>query len=272
MAKKELKRRGKTTEVSYSRKWDNQELEHEAVEPQETMGASVEMDGNRLEDVIKRLRDRKLYYETYAEFIESESNDGAYVERDERTGMTTMYIKADSPSEAMDKLADYGFISVEEAALFKSRFEELEARGVDVSTIKGGDLSILRDNDLFEEFAKMAQEAQEQGEPVKLYDRVDVEASMFDRKEQPAKQPTKEQTNEQEGPDVIIPRRMSDEDLLAKLNRVQEKVGIVEPDNKPNYEGMAPKDRELLEKFEEARVEAGLNTPQPDGHDLEMEG
>lgn len=54
----------------------------------------------------------------------------------------------------MDKLHEYGFISKEECELFKSRFDDLEARGVDVSKIHGGDLSVLREDDLFENFQK----------------------------------------------------------------------------------------------------------------------
>lgn len=203
------------------------ESEADALESLSQEGVQkASFDGVDFNETIKRLKERDLYYDSYADFMNSESKDGAYVEHDRETGKTTIYIKAETPQEAMDKLHEYGFMSKEECELFKSRFDDLEARGVDVSKIHGGDLSVLREDDLFEEFSKMALEAQENGKSINLYNRSEVEASMKQRSLEPN---VSRETNV-DGPDVQVGQSLSDSELLAKLQDAEINAGVSGPD------------------------------------------
>ena len=126
----------------------------------------------------------------------------------------------------MDKLHEYGFISKEECELFKSRFDDLEARGVDVSKIHGGDLSVLRDNELFEEFSNMVLDAQEKGEPLGYYDKKQVELS---KQERSLNNDVFREGNVI-GPDVQVGKSLSDSELLAKLQDAEFNAGVSGPD------------------------------------------
>lgn len=233
MARKELKSRSHLKVVS-NKNNDVKNLQPkresedflDGVEPTVLKTSSSNFEPKSIDKLIKELRERDLYYDTYADFMNSDSKDGAYLEYDEKTGVTTMYVKADSPQEAMDKLVNYGFISAEEAELFKSRFDDLEARGVDISKLKGGDLSVLREDDLFEEFSKMALEAQERGKAINLYNRSEVEASMKQRSLEPN---VSRETNV-DGPDVQVGQSLSDQELLAKLADAESDAGLPGPD------------------------------------------
>lgn len=203
------------------------ESETDALESLSQEGVQkASFDGVDFNETIKRLKERDLYYDSYADFMNSESKDGAYVEHDRETGKTTIYIKAETPQEAMDKLHEYGFISKEECELFKSRFDDLEARGVDVSKIHGGDLSVLRDNELFEEFANMVLDAQEKGEPLGYYDKKQIELS---KQERSLNNDVSREGNVV-GPDVQFGKSLSDSELLAKLQDAEFNAGVSGPD------------------------------------------
>lgn len=186
---------------------------------------STNWDSELIENVKKKLKDKDKYYESYEEFLKSKDKDGLYIEEHEGGGYT-VHVYAATPQEAMDKLKDAGLLSEEEAELFKSRFDDLEARGIDVSQIHGGDLSVLRDDELFEEFANMVVEAQEKGEPLAVYDRNRVAASMKQR--QLEGNVSRETINT--GPDVQVGKSLSDEELLAKLAEIEVEAGLSGPD------------------------------------------
>lgn len=224
---KQLKSRSDKNDKDFDLKRDDEqsELTNNVVE------SSITMDGSNLAQIIKRLKERDKYFDDYEEFLNSKK-DGAFVEHDPETGKTTIYVKAETPQEAMDKLNEFGFISKEESELFKSRFDELEAQGVDVSQIRGGDLSVLRDDKLFDEFSKMALEAQEKGEPLSVYDRSIVEASMKQRELDSVSRETSSS-----GPDVQVAKSLSDQELLTKLANAEMESGVSGPDaivGKPN--------------------------------------
>lgn len=197
----------------------------------------------RLLEIIERLREQELYYASYEEFIKSGSNGGVHVSTDEKTGVCSIHVKADSPQEAMDKLGEYGFISPEEATLYKSRYDELAARGIDVNNIQGGDLKVLRDPELFEEFAKMALEAQERGVPLTSHGLDEVRESMKQR--QVAAEMNVDEMQKDggfvAGPDIQVGG--STNDPLERERDVENKID----------------DKQLLINLNDTRIQSGLD-------------
>lgn len=173
----------------------------------------------RLNKIIKNLKEKGLYYDDLDEFLKSDSKDGVHCNHDE-DGRLVMHVKAEKPQEAMDKLCEYGFISEADRDLFKQRFDYLESKGIDVSQIKGGDLNNLRDDKLFEQYEK---DMMEQYGPKSLVkgNAPDVQIG----RQEDVKQPVVEHLETQD--EVQI----SDEDLLRKLEQIQNDVGL---DNKPD--------------------------------------
>ena len=173
----------------------------------------------RLNKIIKNLKEKGLYYDDLDEFLKSDSKDGVHCNHD-KDGRVVMHVKAGKPQEAMDKLCEYGFISEEDRDLFKQRFDYLESKGIDVSQIKGGDLNNLRDDKLFEQYEKDMMEQYGPKNPVKG-NVPDVQIGRQEEVKQPVVEPLKTQDEVQ----------ISDEDLLKKFEQVKNDVGL---DNKPD--------------------------------------
>lgn len=173
----------------------------------------------RLNKIIKNLKEKGLYYEDLDDFLKSDSKDGVHCNHDE-DGRLVMHVKAEKPQEAMDKLCEYGFISEADRDLFKQRFDYLESKGIDVSQIKGGDLNNLRDDKLFEQYEKDMMEQYGPKSPVKG-NAPDVQIGRQEDVKQPVVEPLETQDEVQ----------ISDEDLLRKLEQIQNDVGL---DNKPD--------------------------------------
>ncbi len=173
----------------------------------------------RLNKIIKNLKEKGLYYDDLDEFLKSDSKDGVHCNHDE-DGRLVMHVKAEKPQEAMDKLCEYGFISETDRDLFKQRFDYLESKGIDVSQIKGGDLNNLRDDKLFEQYEK---DMMEQYGPKSLVkgNVPDVQIGRQEDVKQPVIEPLETQDEVQ----------ISDEDLLRKFEQIQNDVGL---DNKPD--------------------------------------
>ena len=167
----------------------------------------------RLNKIIKNLKEKGLYYDDLDEFLKSDSKDGVHCNHDE-DGRLVMHVKAEKPQEAMDKLFEYGFISEEDRDLFKQRFDYLESKGIDVSQIKGGDLNNLRDDKLFEQYEKDMMEQYGPKNPVKGN-------APQDEVKEPVVEPLETEDEVQ----------ISDEDLLRKFEQVKNDVGL---DNKPD--------------------------------------
>ena len=173
----------------------------------------------RLNKIIKNLKEKGLYYDDLDEFLKSDSKDGVHCNHDE-DGRLVMHVKAEKPQEAMDKLFEYGFISEEDRDLFKQRFDYLESKGIDVSQIKGGDLNNLRDDKLFEQYEKDMMEQYGPKNPVKG-NAPDVQIGRQDEVKEPVVEPLETEDEVQ----------VSDEDLLRKFEQVKNDVGL---DNKPD--------------------------------------
>ena len=173
----------------------------------------------RLNKIIKNLKEKGLYYDDLDDFLKSDSKDGVHCNHDE-DGRLVMHVKAEKPQEAMDKLCEYGFISEADRDLFKQRFDYLESKGVDVSQIKGGDLNNLRDDKLFEQYEKDMMEQYGPKSPVKG-NAPDVQIGRQEDVKQPVVEPLETQDEVQ----------ISDEDLLRKFEQIQNDVGL---DNKPD--------------------------------------
>lgn len=173
----------------------------------------------RLNKIIKNLKEKGLYYDDLDEFLKSDSKDGVHCNHDE-DGRLVMHVKAEKPQEAMDKLCEYGFISEADRDLFKQRFDYLESKGIDVSQIKGGDLNNLRDDKLFEQYEKDMMEQYGPKSPVKG-NAPDVQIGRQEDVKQPVIEPLESQDEVQ----------ISDEDLLRKFEQIQNDVGL---DNKPD--------------------------------------
>lgn len=173
----------------------------------------------RLNKIIKNLKEKGLYYDDLDEFLKSDSKDGVHCNHDE-DGRLVMHVKAEKPQEAMDKLFEYGFISEEDRDLFKQRFDYLESKGIDVSQIKGGDLNNLRDDKLFEQYEKDMMEQYGPKNPVKG-NAPDVKIGRQDEVKEPVVEPLETEDEVQ----------ISDEDLLRKFEQVKNDVGL---DNKPD--------------------------------------
>ena len=173
----------------------------------------------RLNKIIKNLKDKGLYYDDLDEFLKSDSKDGVHCNHD-KDGRLVMHVKAEKPQEAMDKLCEYGFISEEDRDLFKQRFDYLESKGIDVSQIKGGDLNNLRDDKLFEQYEKDMMEQYGPKSPVKG-NAPDVQIGRQEDVKEPVVEPLETQDEVQ----------ISDDDLLRKFEQIQNDVGL---DNKPD--------------------------------------
>lgn len=199
----------------------------------------------RLNKIIKNLKEKGLYYDDLDEFLKSDLKDGVHCNHDE-DGRLVMHVKAEKPQEAMDKLCEYGFISEEDRDLFKQRFDYLESKGIDVSQIKGGDLNNLRDDKLFEQYEKDMMEQYGPKNPVKG-----------------------------NSPDVQIGNPNEPKTLAPKYEQrdVQDEVEVVNPNESVEYEvPEGPSDEELLRKFEQVQNDVGLDN-KPDvsiAHDREM--
>ena len=174
---------------------------------------------DKLQDIIKKLREKGIYYDDLDDFLKNDSTEGVHCSHDE-DGRLVMHVKAEKPQDAMDKLCEYGFISEEDRDLFKQRFDYLESKGIDVSQIKGGDLNNLRDDKLFEQYEKDMMEKYGPKSPVKG-NAPDVIIGRQDEAREPIVE-TLEPKDEVQ---------LSDEDLLKKFERVQADVGL---DNKPD--------------------------------------
>ena len=175
---------------------------------------------DKLKIIIKKLREKGLYYDDLDEFLRSDSKDGVHCSHD-KDGRLVMHVKAEKPQEAMDKLCEYGFISEEERDLFKQRFDYLESKGIDVSQIKGGDLNNLRDDKLFEQYEKDMMEQYGPKSPVKGNTPDIIIGNKTDEIEESV-------VENLETHDEV---KISDEDLLKKFEQIKNDVGL---DNKPD--------------------------------------
>ena len=203
----------------------------------------------KLNEIIKNLKEKGLYYDDLDDFLKNDSMDGVHCSRDDK-GQLVMHVKAEKPQDAMDKLHEYGFISEEERDLFKQRFDYLESKGIDVSQIKGGDLNNLRDDKLFEQYEKEMMEKYGPNSPVKG-----------------------------NAPDVQIGNPNEPKVLQSKsenqdvLDEVESTVPIESSEPEIDSDVLeGPSDEELLKKFEQIQNDVGLDN-KPDvsiGHDREM--
>lgn len=178
---------------------------------------------DKLQEIIKKLREKGLYYDDLDEFLKSDSNEGVHCSHDE-DGRLVMHVKAEKPQDAMDKLCEYGFISEQDRDLFKQRFDYLESKGIDVSQIKGGDLNNLRDDKLFEQYEKDMMEKYGPKSPVKG-NAPDVIIGTKEQVEPSVEEHVVESVKTED--EVHI----SDEELLKKFEQIQNDVGL---DNKPD--------------------------------------
>lgn len=199
----------------------------------------------KLNEIIKNLKEKGLYYDDLDDFLKNDSMDGVHCSRDDK-GQLVMHVKAEKPQDAMDKLHEYGFISEEERDLFKQRFDYLESKGVDVSQIKGGDLNNLRDDKLFEQYEKEMMEKYGPKNPVKGNS---PDVQIGNPNEPKTLEPKYEQRDVQDEVEVVNPNESietdisegpSDEELLRKFEQVQNEVGL---DNKPDVS--IGRDREM---------------------------
>lgn len=155
---------------------------------------------DKLKETIKRLKERNLYFDSYEDFVKDGRKDGVYIE-ERPDGSVSMSVYADTPQEAMDKLYDYGLISKEDCELFKSRFDHLEAQGVDVSKIRGGSLDVLRDDKLFEVYEQ--QMIEQYGQDIASPD-VRVGQSQSIKDEDLLARLAEAELNSGIGPDVLV--------------------------------------------------------------------
>lgn len=199
----------------------------------------------KLNEIIKNLKEKGLYYDDLDDFLKNDSMDGVHCSRDDK-GQLVMHVKAEKPQDAMDKLHEYGFISEEERDLFKQRFDYLESKGVDVNQIKGGDLNNLRDDKLFEQYEKEMMEKYGPKNPVKGNS---PDVQIGNPNEPKTLEPKYEQRDVQDEVEVVNPNESietdisegpSDEELLRKFEQVQNEVGL---DNKPDVS--IGRDREM---------------------------
>lgn len=199
----------------------------------------------KLNEIIKNLKEKGLYYDDLDDFLKNDSMDGVHCSRDDK-GQLVMHVKAEKPQDVMDKLHEYGFISEEERDLFKQRFDYLESKGVDVSQIKGGDLNNLRDDKLFEQYEKEMMEKYGPKNPVKGNS---PDVQIGNPNEPKTLEPKYEQRDVQDEVEVVNPNEsietdisegLSDEELLRKFEQVQNEVGL---DNKPDVS--IGRDREM---------------------------
>lgn len=199
----------------------------------------------KLNEIIKNLKEKGLYYDDLDDFLKNDSMDGVHCSRDDK-GQLVMHVKAEKPQDAMDKLHEYGFISEEERDLFKQRFDYLESKCVDVSQIKGGDLNNLRDDKLFEQYEKEMMEKYGPKNPVKGNS---PDVQIGNPNEPKTLEPKYEQRDVQDEVEVVNPNESietdisegpSDEELLRKFEQVQNEVGL---DNKPDVS--IGRDREM---------------------------
>lgn len=222
---KDLKRKNekednKTKKVLKKNKKVEEDLELNENENDNVISSKTShISDERLNKIIKNLKEKGLYYDDLDEFLKSDSKDGVHCNHDE-DGRLVMHVKAEKPQEAMDKLCEYGFISEADRDLFKQRFDYLESKGIDVSQIKGGDLNNLRDDKLFEQYEKDMMEQYGPKSPVKG-NVPDVQIGRQEDVKQPVVEPLETQDEVQ----------ISDEDLLRKFEQIQNDVGL---DNKPD--------------------------------------
>lgn len=222
---KDLKRKNekednKTKKVLKKNKKVEEDLELNENENDNVISSKTShISDERLNKIIKNLKEKGLYYDDLDEFLKSDSKDGVHCNHDE-DGRLVMHVKAEKPQEAMDKLCEYGFISEADRDLFKQRFDYLESKGIDVSQIKGGDLNNLRDDKLFEQYEKDMMEQYGPKSPVKG-NAPDVQIGRQEDVKQPVVEPLETQDEVQ----------ISDEDLLRKFEQIQNDVGL---DNKPD--------------------------------------
>ena len=220
---KDLKRKNekednKTKKVLKKNKKVEEDLELNENENDNVISSKTShISDERLNKIIKNLKEKGLYYDDLDEFLKSDSKDGVHCNHDE-DGRLVMHVKAEKPQEAMDKLCEYGFISEADRDLFKQRFDYLESKGIDVSQIKGGDLNNLRDDKLFEQYEKDMMEQYGPKSPVKG-NAPDVQIGRQEDVKQPVVEPLETQDEVQ----------ISDEDLLRKFEQIQNDVGL---DNK----------------------------------------
>lgn len=222
---KDLKRKNekednKTKKVLKKNKKVEEDLELNENENDNVISSKTShISDERLNKIIKNLKEKGLYYDDLDEFLKSDSKDGVHCNHDE-DGRLVMHVKAEKPQEAMDKLCEYGFISEADRDLFKQRFDYLESKGIDVSQIKGGDLNNLRDDKLFEQYEKDMMEQYGPKSRVKG-NAPDVQIGRQEDVKQPVVEPLETQDEVQ----------ISDEDLLRKFEQIQNDVGL---DNKPD--------------------------------------
>jgi hypothetical protein len=222
---KDLKRKNekednKTKKVLKKNKKVEEDLELNENENDNVISSKTShISDERLNKIIKNLKEKGLYYDDLDEFLKSDSKDGVHCNHYE-DGRLVMHVKAEKPQEAMDKLCEYGFISEADRDLFKQRFDYLESKGIDVSQIKGGDLNNLRDDKLFEQYEKDMMEQYGPKSPVKG-NAPDVQIGRQEDVKQPVVEPLETQDEVQ----------ISDEDLLRKFEQIQNDVGL---DNKPD--------------------------------------
>lgn len=204
------------------------DLEDDNIVSSTTSGISDE----QLNEIIKNLKEKGLYYDDLEDFLESDSKDGVHCSRTS-DGRLSMHVKAEKPQEAMDKLFEYGLISEEDRDLFKQRFDYLESKGIDVSKIKGGDLDNLRDDKLFEKYEKEMMEKYGNSGPVKG-NAPDV--VIGNPNEINVEKPIEQSEIVKDDVDVsvnnsMVEKSISDEELLKKFKNVETEVGL---DNKPD--------------------------------------
>lgn len=196
---------------------------------------SYEWTDEFIEHIKGQLREQDRLFDNYDDFAKSDNKDGMFIEKNE-DGSHTVHLKAEKPQEAMDKLRDAGLISKEDAELFKQFYDDLEAQGVDVSKIRGGDLSLIRDENYRDEYQRQLKEIYSPGSDGKLT------SPVYGKDHDDPKPPSPQASND--GPDVKV----------------------AEP-AKPEVQQSGPSDAELLANLAKAREKAGLS---PDGPDVSV--